>query len=93
MSIDLDSFPLPLYAKDREGPEPNRERKLNSTHSRMARPVHRAVGLPSKHLPTAPAACQAGSALVILTVLSAGPFPIALTISYARTHSGPPSEA
>uniref|UniRef100_A0A8R7UC37 Uncharacterized protein n=1 Tax=Triticum urartu TaxID=4572 RepID=A0A8R7UC37_TRIUA len=21
MSIDLDSFPLPLYAKDREGPE------------------------------------------------------------------------
>lgn len=42
MSIDLDSFPLPLYAKDREGPEPNRERKLNSTHSRMARP--RALG-------------------------------------------------
>jgi hypothetical protein len=38
MSIDLDSFPLPLYAKDREGPEPNRERKQNSTHSRMARP-------------------------------------------------------
>lgn len=24
MSIDLDSFPLPLYEKDREGPEPNR---------------------------------------------------------------------
>lgn len=42
MSIDLDSFPLPLYAKDREGPEPNRERKQNLAHSRMARP--RALG-------------------------------------------------
>ncbi|KAH0446318.1 hypothetical protein IEQ34_024841 [Dendrobium chrysotoxum] len=28
MSIDLDSFPFPLYEKDREGPEPNQERKL-----------------------------------------------------------------
>ena len=56
---------------------------------RVPRPVHRAVGLPSKHLPTAPAACQAGSALVILTVLSAGPFPIALTISYGNSSSHP----
>lgn len=28
MSIDLDSFPFPLYEKDREGPEPNQEWKL-----------------------------------------------------------------
>ena len=56
---------------------------------RVPRPVHRAVGLPSTHLPTAPAACQAGSALVILTVLSAGPFPIALTISYGNSSSHP----
>ena len=56
---------------------------------RVPRPVHRAVGLPSKHLPAAPAACQAGSALVILTVLSAGPFPIALTISYGNSSSHP----
>lgn len=27
MSIDLDSFPLPLYDQFREGPEPNQERK------------------------------------------------------------------
>lgn len=25
MSIDLDSFPFPLYEKDREGPEPKRK--------------------------------------------------------------------
>ena len=56
---------------------------------RVPRPVHRAVGLPSKHLPAAPAACQVGSALVILTVLSAGPFPIALTISYGNSSSHP----
>jgi hypothetical protein len=42
MSIDLDSFPLPLYEKDREGPEPNRRTETDSTHSRMARP--RALG-------------------------------------------------
>ena len=56
---------------------------------RVPRPVHRAVGLPSKHLPAAPAACQVGSALVILTVFSAGPFPIALTISYGNSSSHP----
>jgi hypothetical protein len=56
---------------------------------RVPRPVHRAVGLPSKHLPAAPAACQVGSALVILIVLSAGPFPIALTISYGNSSSHP----
>lgn len=27
MFIDLDSFPLLNYEKDREGPEPNQERK------------------------------------------------------------------
>ena len=27
MSIDLDSFPLPYYEKDREEPEPNQELK------------------------------------------------------------------
>ena len=45
MSIDLDSFPLPLYEEDREGPESPQTKNGNgslSTHSRMARP--RALG-------------------------------------------------
>ncbi|ONK54758.1 uncharacterized protein A4U43_UnF11890 [Asparagus officinalis] len=45
--------------------------------------------LPTKHLPAAPAARQAGGALVILTVLSAGPPPIALAISYGSYSSHP----
>jgi hypothetical protein len=55
----------------------------------VPRPVNWTFGLPSKHLPAAPAARQAGSALVILTVLSVGAPPLALAISYGNSSSHP----
>jgi hypothetical protein len=64
----------------------------------VPRPVNWTFGLPSKHLPAAPAARQAGSALVILTVLSVGA-PSSCSshklrqFQLAAPHSGPPCGA
>lgn len=63
----------------------------------VPRPVNWTFGLPSKHLPAAPAARQAGSALVILTVLSVGA-PSSCSSHKLRQfqlapHSGPPCGA
>lgn len=56
MSIDLDSFPLLNYEKDREGPEPNQERKRKPFDSlpilstiKKARPL--ALGRPAGSFP------------------------------------------